>query len=69
MSNSHEVLIAAINTYIEEEAKFTEKATKAAAPRARKALQDMIAAAKLRRKEISAEKEAIGPKINPATKK
>lgn len=69
MENSHEALIEAINRYMEEESKFTEKNTKAAAPRARKALQDMIALAKLRRKEISAAKVAIGPKINPAVKK
>ena len=64
-NNTHEQLINAINSYISENDKFTEKNTKAAAPRARKALQEMIAAAKLRRKEISAEKEAIGPKITP----
>lgn len=64
-SNTHEQLIDAINNYIEANEKFTVKNTKAAAPRARKALQEMIAAAKLRRKEISAEKVAIGPKIIP----
>ena len=55
-------LKAAFETYIAENEKFTGKGVKAAAARARKALQEMSKAIKERRKEITAEKEALASK-------
>lgn len=63
MSDTHEQLIDAFNTYIAENDKLTERNIKASAVRARQALQDIARLLKERRKEISAEKVAIGPKI------
>ena len=60
--NNHEQLKAAFETYISENEKFTVKGVKAAAARARKALQEMSKAIKERRKEITAEKEALAAK-------
>ena len=57
MTTQHEQLKAAFETYISENEKFTTKGVKAAAARARKALQEMSKAIKERRKEITAEKE------------
>jgi GTP cyclohydrolase I len=59
MTTQHEQLKAAFETYILENEKFTTKGVKAAAARARKALQEMSKAIKERRKEITAEKEAL----------
>ena len=61
MSN-HETLKTAFDTYMSENEKFTTKGVKAAAARARKALQEMSKAIKERRKEITAEKEAMAAK-------
>jgi hypothetical protein len=47
---------------VSENEKFTQKGVKAAAARARKALQAMSKAIKERRKEITAEKEALAAK-------
>jgi hypothetical protein len=58
MSN-HETLKTTFDTYIAEIEKFTSKGVKASAARARKALQEMSKAIKERRKEITAEKEAL----------
>ena len=58
MSN-HEQLLEAFATYQAENEKFTGKGVKASAARARKALQEMSKAIKERRKEITAEKEAL----------
>jgi GTP cyclohydrolase I len=58
----HEQIVAAYEAYISENAKFTEKGVKAAAARARKALQEMSKGIKERRKEITAEKEALAAK-------
>lgn len=55
----HEQLKASFETYISENEKFTTKGVKAAAARARKALQEISKAIKERRKEITAEKEAL----------
>ncbi len=55
---SHEIIVEQFNTYLAENAKFTEKGVKASAARARKALQEIAKAVKERRKEITAEKEA-----------
>lgn len=62
MSANHEAIRAAFETYIAENDKFTGKGVKAAAARARKALQEMSKGIKERRKEITAEKEALTAK-------
>ena len=62
MSQNHDAIKAAFETYIAENTKFSEKGVKAAAARARKALQEMSKAIKERRKEITAEKEALAEK-------
>jgi len=59
MSIQHQQLVTAYETYIAENEKFTTKGVKAAAARARKALQEMSKCIKERRKEITAEKEAL----------
>jgi hypothetical protein len=56
---THEALLAAVETYVAENTRFTEKGVKASAARARKALQEIGGAVKARRKEITAEKEAL----------
>jgi hypothetical protein len=61
MSN-HETLKTAFDAYLAENEKFTSKGVKASAARARKALQEMSKAIKERRKEITAEKEALAAK-------
>jgi GTP cyclohydrolase I len=61
MSN-HETIKTAFETYLAENEKFTQKGVKAAAARARKALQEMSKGIKERRKEITAEKEAMAAK-------
>lgn len=57
--SSHDPLLEAIETYRTENAKFTEKGVKAAATRARKALQEITVLCKERRKEIMDEKNAL----------
>jgi hypothetical protein len=59
MSQNHEALKTAFETYLSENEKFTTKGVKASAARARKALQEISKAVKERRKEITAEKEAL----------
>ena len=59
MSQQHDQLVTAFATYQAENEKFTVKSVKASAARARKALQEMSKAIKERRKEITAEKEAL----------
>lgn len=56
---NHDQLRSAFETYLAENEKFTSKGVKASAARARKALQEMSKAIKERRKEITAEKEAL----------
>jgi|TARA_B110000238_G_scaffold48019_1_gene52195 ElaB/YqjD/DUF883 family membrane-anchored ribosome-binding protein len=58
MSN-HDTLIQQMEAYIAENTKFTDKKVKAAATRARAALQEIGKAVKERRKEIIEEKNAI----------
>lgn len=59
MSTPTTVQIAeAFKSFIEEDAKFTEKGNKAAGTRARKALLELSKLAKARRSEISEEKAA-----------
>jgi hypothetical protein len=59
---NHELLREHFEAYLAENEKFTTKGVKASAARARKALQEMGKAIKERRKEISAEKEALDAK-------
>tara|TARA_R110000803_G_scaffold14389_1_gene40011 strand:- start:51 stop:242 length:192 start_codon:yes stop_codon:yes gene_type:complete len=58
MSQTHESIIAAVQTYSEENSKFTEKGVKASATRARKALAELGKLIKARRKEIQETKNA-----------
>jgi hypothetical protein len=62
MSQNHDSIKQAFETYLAENAKFSEKGVKASAARARKALQELSKAIKERRKEITAEKEALSAK-------
>ena len=62
MESNHDVIKRAFETYISENEKFTAKGVKASAARARKALQEMSKGIKERRKEITAEKEALAAK-------
>jgi len=59
---THEQLAAAFENYLAENTKFSEKGVKASAARARKALQEIAKACKVRRAEITAEKEALAAK-------
>ncbi len=60
--STQETLKASFETYLAENEKFTGKGVKAAAARARKALQEIAKACKVRRAEITAEKEALATK-------
>jgi GTP cyclohydrolase I len=62
MSANHDQIVTAFNNYLAENEKFTSKGVKAAAARARKALQEMSKGIKERRKEITAEKTALSAK-------
>ena len=59
MTTQHDAIKVAFETYLAENDKFTGKGVKASAARARKALQEMSKGIKERRKEITAEKEAL----------
>jgi hypothetical protein len=58
MSQTHESIMTAIQTYSEENGKFVEKGVKASATRARKALAELSKLIKARRKEIQEVKNA-----------
>jgi N-glycosylase/DNA lyase len=58
MSQTHESIMSTIQTYSEENSKFTEKGVKASATRARKALAELSKLIKARRKEIQETKNA-----------
>ena len=62
MESNHEIIKRAFETYITENEKFSDKGVKASAARARKALQEITKAIRERRKEITAEKEALAAK-------
>ena len=62
MSTNHDAIKQAYETYLTENEKFSQKGVKASAARARKALQELGKALKERRKEITAEKEALAAK-------
>jgi hypothetical protein len=59
---NHEILLEQFEVYKAENEKFATKGVKASAARARKALQEMSKAIRERRKEITAEKEALAAK-------
>jgi len=58
MSQTHDAIMTAIQTYSEENSKFTDKGVKASATRARKALAELSKLIKARRKEIQETKNA-----------
>ena len=58
MSQTHEQIMTEIQSYSEENQKFTEKGVKASATRARKALASLSKLIKARRKEIQEAKYA-----------
>lgn len=60
--NTHDELLAQLNVYVEENAKFLDKGVKAAASRARKALNEIRKLAATRRKEITEAKNALSAK-------
>jgi len=62
MESNHDIIKRAYETYMSENEKFVAKGVKASAARARKALQEMSKGIKERRKEITAEKEALAAK-------
>ena len=57
--SAHDTLVEQMEAYIAENKKFSEKKVKAAATRARAALQAIGKAVKERRKEIIEEKAAL----------
>ena len=62
MNETHEDMVKAWNLYLEENEKFSVKGVKAAAGRARKALNDVRKLAAARRKEITEAKNALAEK-------
>jgi hypothetical protein len=58
MSQTHDSIMTTIQTYSEENSKFTDKGVKASATRARKALAELAKLIKARRKEIQEAKNA-----------
>lgn len=62
MSSTHDSILAAIETYVAEHAKFEDKGVKASAARARAALGDLAKLAKTRRGEIQEKKNALAAK-------
>ena len=60
--DTHSQLLAQLQAYIEENTKFSEKGVKAAAGRARKALNEVRKLAATRRKEITEAKNALAVK-------
>lgn len=56
---THEQIVEAYETYLAEHTRFVEKKIKACAPRARKALHELVTLGKSRRKEIQAEKDLL----------
>jgi len=57
--SAHDTLVEQMEAYLAENSKFTDKKVKAAATRARGALQAIGKAVKERRKEIIEEKNAL----------
>ena len=59
---THETIVNAFTSYIEESSKFEDKGVKAAAARARAALGDLAKLAKVRRAEIQEKKNSQSAK-------
>lgn len=59
---THEQIVAAFENYLAENSKFADKGVKAAAARARKSLQEIAKAVKVRRAEITEAKNEIAAK-------
>lgn len=59
MSTLHEEIKIAYAVYLKEHESFQDKGVKAAAPRARSALLDLMNLAKERRKEIQTQKSEM----------
>jgi len=57
--SAHDTLVEQFEAYLMEHAKFEEKGVKAAATRARAALQEIGGAVKARRKEIIEKKNSL----------
>ncbi len=57
--STHEEIVAAMESYLEHNAKFEEKDVKAACPRARKALGELAKLVKTRRAELQERKNAM----------
>jgi len=57
--SAHDTLVEQFEAYLLEHAKFEEKGVKAAATRARAALQEIGGAVKARRKEIIEKKNSL----------
>ena len=60
--STHDELLNQLNVYVEENTKFSDKGVKAAAGRARKALNEVRKLAATRRKEITEAKNALTAK-------
>jgi hypothetical protein len=60
--STHEQILAAVEAYTAEHAKFEEKGVKASAARARAALGDLGKLTKVRRGEIQEKKNALTAK-------
>ena len=58
MSQTHDSIMTTVQTYSEENARFSEKGVKASGTRARKALAELGKLIKARRKEIQESKNA-----------
>jgi len=59
MTTTHDEILAEVDTYLLETAKFEDKGVKAAASRARKALGNIGKLTKIRRKEIIDKKNSM----------
>ena len=57
--STHDELIAQMEIYVTENAKFVDKGVKSSATRARKALSEIAKLSKARRAEIVAEREKM----------
>ena len=57
--STHDEIVAQMEIYVTENNKFVEKGIKSSATRARKALSDIAKLAKIRRAEITDEKDAM----------
>lgn len=61
---THELIVEMVNSYVRENERFTVNHVKSAAPKARKALQELTKLCKSRRAEIMDEKKAMDNENN-----